>query len=68
MYRLLYINLMVSTNQKYVKYIHTKKRKNPNIDLKTVIRSQRKRTREERNREELQKQSENNEMALSTYI
>ena len=55
MYRLLYINFMVSTNQKYVKYIHTKKRKNPNITLKVVIKSQGKGVKEEeKNKKELQ--------------
>ena len=45
---------MVSTNQKYVKYIHTKKRKNPNITLKVVIKSQEKGVKEEKNKKELQ--------------
>ena len=36
---LLYINLMVTTNQKFM--IHTHKReRNPNITLKTVIKTQ----------------------------
>ena len=55
MYRLLYINLMVSTNQKYVKYIHTKKRKNPNTTVKVAIKSQGKEVKEEdKNKKELQ--------------
>ena len=58
---LLFVNPMLTTNQKHV--IHTKKReRNPNITLKIVIKSQGKRAREEeRNMRELQKQSENNE-------
>ena len=52
MYRLLYMNLMVSINQKY---IHTKKRKNPNITLKVVIKSQGKGVKEEeKNKKKLQ--------------
>ena len=46
------MNLMVSINQKY---IHTKKRKNPNITLKVVIKSQGKGVKEEeKNKKELQ--------------
>ena len=62
-----YMNLMVTTNKNFP-YIHKKiQSKSPNIDLKTVIRSQGKRAREERNRE-VQRQPENNKMAVSTYI
>ena len=45
-YRILYQNLMVITNQKSIIDIHTKrKKKNPNTKLKTVIKSQKKRTK-----------------------
>ena len=41
------IYLMVTTNQKSIIDIHTKRKRNPNITLKTVITSQDKRTKEE---------------------
>ena len=39
-YRMLYKTLMATTNQKFIIDIHTKKKKNPNITLKTVMKSQ----------------------------
>ena len=39
-YRLLYKNLMATTNQKFIIDIHTKKKRNPSTTLKTVIKSQ----------------------------
>ena len=46
-YRLLDINLIVITNQTSIRDTHTRER-NPNITLKIVVKSQRKRTKEER--------------------
>ena len=46
---LLYINLMVTTNQKSVIDTNIKKNRNPNMTLKIVIKSQEKRTKEEKN-------------------
>ena len=57
--RLLYINPMVSTNQKSVKDTHTLKRRNPNIALEIGIKSQEKRTKEEGKKKDLQKQIQN---------
>ena len=48
MYRLLYQNLMVTANQKSVIDIHTKRKRNPNTTLTTVIKSQEKRTQREK--------------------
>ena len=47
-YRLLYENLMVTTNQKSIISIHSKEKKEYNITLKTFIKSQEKKTKEER--------------------
>ena len=41
LYRLLYKNLSVTTNQKSVIDMHTKRKRNPNITLKIVIKSPR---------------------------
>ena len=48
--------LQIYKNQKSVIDTNTKRERNPNITLKIVIRSQGKRTKEERNKKELQKQ------------
>ena len=54
------MNLMVTTNQKHIINIYTKKRKEPKHNIKKVIKPQGKRlTEEERKREELHKQPEN---------
>ena len=45
--RLLYKNFMVATNQKPIVDAHTKTKRNPNRTLKTVIKSQENRTKEE---------------------
>ena len=58
--RVTYIKLMVTTNQKSIIGIHTKKKRNPNITLKIIIKSQGQRAKEERNKKELQKQLQNN--------
>ena len=55
---LLYTNLVVTTNQN--RYTHKKTEREPKVTLKIVIKSQRKRAKEEeRNQKELQKQPEN---------
>ena len=60
-FRLLYKKLKVIANQKFIMDTHTKKRKrNPNITLKIVIKSQEKRTKEESRKKDLQKQIQNN--------
>ena len=41
-YRLLHQNFMVTTNKKSIIDKHTEKKKNPNITLKIVIKSQEK--------------------------
>ena len=57
-YRLLYQNLMITANQKFVIDTHTQKRKrNPNTTLKSVIKSQDKNTKEEWKGKDLQKHS-----------
>ena len=63
------MNVMVITNQKPI--TDTKKKsieRNINLTLKKVIKYQGKRTKKERNREELKKQSENNEQNGDKYI
>ena len=56
-----YMNHMVTSNQKCLIDTHRNKERNPHITLKIVIKSQEKRAKEEeRNKKELQKQSENN--------
>ena len=57
---------MVTIIQKSMRYT-PKKEKNPNITLKIVIKSQRKRAKEEKNKKELQKQTIN-KMPISTYL
>ena len=57
--RLLYKNLTVTTKQNPVIEIHTKK-KECKITLKIVIKSEEKRTKEERGKKDLQKQIQNN--------
>ena len=59
---------MVTTNQKFM--IHTHKReRNPNITLKTVIKTQGKRAKEdERNKNKLQEQTKDNERNGNKYI
>ena len=59
-YRFMYINLTVNKPKIYNRYTHTKRKRNPNTTLKTVIISQEKRTKEEGKKKDLQKQSENN--------
>ena len=49
---------MVTTNQKYITDIQTKRK--PNIKLEIVIKSQQKRTREKKENKDLQKQIQNN--------
>ena len=59
MYQLLYVNLMVTTNQKSTIDTHTKERKEPkhkNSHQITIKRTK----EEERNKKELQKQPQNN--------
>ena len=57
-YRLLYQNLMITANQKFVIDTHTKKgKRNPNTTLKSVIKSQEKNTKEEWKGKDLQKHS-----------
>ena len=51
-------NLMVTTNQKYITDMQTKRK--PNITLEIVIKSQQKRTREKKENKDLQKQIQNN--------
>lgn len=51
-------------------YIYTdkKRKRNPNIKLKMVIRSQKKRTKEEKRNRKTIKQPENNEQNGNKYI
>ena len=58
-YRLLYQNLMGTTNQKSTVDTHTEKKSNPNTTLKIDIKSQ-ERTKEEGKKKDLQKQIQNN--------
>lgn len=44
------------------------KKRNIHIRARKVTNSQGERAKEERNREELQKQAENNRVAISTYL
>ena len=68
-YRLLYQNLMITTNQNSVIYTHTHKKRNPNMPLKLVIKSQEKRTKEEGEKKTYKNKSKTvNKMALRTYI
>ena len=68
MYRLLCVNLMVTTNQKHNRDKKLRER-NPNIMLKENIKPQGKKAREnEKNREELEKQPENNTVVISIYL
>ena len=55
MYRLLYQNLMVQTNQKSIIDITQIRKKNPNTTLKEVIKSKEKRKKEERKKKRLTK-------------
>ena len=66
---LLYVNLMVTTSQKYIidTHRHTRER-NSNITLKIGTKSQGKRKKEERNKEELQNQTENSLQNGNKYI
>ena len=54
-YRLLYQNLMGTANQKST-IVTQKRKRNPNTTLKLVIKSQEKRTKEDRQKKDLQKQ------------
>ena len=69
MNKLLYMILMVTTNQKTCnRYTHKERERNSNIKLKIVLKSQGKRSREEE-REELQnKQKTINKIAVNTYL
>ena len=58
-YRLLYQNFMATANQKSTIDTHTKQ-KNGSKQLKLVIKSQEKRTKDERKKKDLQKQIQNN--------
>ena len=51
---------MVTTSQKSTVDIHTKKKKEPKITLKILIKSQEKRTEEEGKNKVLQKKIQNN--------
>ena len=55
---------MVITEQKSIKDTHT----HTNITLKTVVKSQENRTKEERNKKVLHKTKTINKMVLRTYI
>ena len=59
-YRQLYQNIMRTANQKSTIDKHTKKKRNPNTTLKSVIKSQEKGTKEEGKKKDLQKQIQNN--------
>ena len=60
---------MVTTNQKPIRETHTKRERNPNITLKIVIKSQRKRAKEEETKKTTKKtQTTINKMAISTYL
>ena len=64
----LYKNLMVTAKQKSIIDIHTKRKRNPNITLKIVIKSQEKRTKEEREERPTKTNLKINKMAIRTYI
>ena len=60
-YRLLYQNLMVTTNQESTVDTHTQKKKESKHNtINLVIKSQEKRTKEEGKKKDLQKQIPNN--------
>ena len=67
-YKLLYINLMITTNQKSIMYKHTQKgneSKHNTKDNHQITRDKSKR----RNQKQQQKQHQNNyKMAIRTYI
>ena len=69
-YRSAFINSMGNTNQKPTRYTQKLKRKKHKHNPKKIIKPQGKRLKEQqKNREELQNQSEtNNKMAISTYL
>ena len=55
----MYMNPMVTTNQKPMIDNKDKKEMNPSMLLKKIIKLQRKKQKEEMNRDELRKQPEN---------
>ena len=58
-YRAMYMNPMVTTNQKPMIDNKDKKEMNPSMLLKKIIKLRRKKQKEEMNRDELRKQPEN---------
>ena len=66
-YRLLYKNLMVTTNQKSIIDVHTKKKNNPYITQKVVIKSQEKRIKGEE-REKINTYKTINKLEIRTHI
>ena len=56
-YRLLYQNLMVTTNQKSAIDRYTKRKRNPNTTLNLVFKSQEKNTKEKGKKKDLQSKS-----------
>ena len=60
---------MVTINQQSIIDIHKKRKRNPNITLKTVIKSQEKRIKEERRKKTYNNNPKtSNKMAIRTYI
>ena len=57
---LLYMNLMIATNQRPVIDTHTKKRKESKHNTKDSNQIKREESKRRRNKKELQKQHENN--------
>jgi len=61
------MNLMVNTNQ--IPMRHTQQKRDPNTKVKSVIKSQRKRTKEERNNKNYKNNQKTiNEMATHEYM
>ena len=68
-YRLLYQNLMGTTNQKSTKDTHRKRKENPKTTLKLVIKSQEKRTKQEGNKKTYKNKSKTIfKIAIKKYI
>ena len=61
-YRLQYQNLMRTESQEFTiaTHTHTQRKNNPNTTLKIVIKLQEKRTKEEGEKKDLQRQKQNN--------
>ena len=66
--RLLYQNLMVTTNWKHVIDKHTKKRKKQSKSNTTVIKSQEKKRGKEKKKDLQNKSKTINKMAIRTYV